>query len=1074
MPLSYIMTAEENYDPTLVAGFNAGTPTAPYFCLANCANIGQGYDAVRRVLVYQCVIASGTTTTNTTGATLWDGFTAVANGGSVNTELNWNFQIGRKDIDAGTVTFYNVYNAANKVPDGIGPSATGWVDFGSTNPSNGQNIVLNGTTWTFVTSGATGNQTNIGATARATALQLALDLNASADSNISPAWYHAGAAIDLSETGRPNAVTITYKIAGTGGNAYTLGAGTTSATTSGTTLSGGAAGSDGTWQRMFWDSDVITGNTPTLINPRTGDVWLHAQSCELYAFFIGDNFEQVISPMRPVLGATNPVYPIGITTDWVMSFEGPASIDTAGPYHMYLIPTTLQTEETTLDQLLVYATFDFPDALNSAYFRWCTAEDTNVYFIAGQRSGAKDFKLWKFALPSSAPWGGPIVGGGFTDITPWGSFTGPNTNVASYTVDGGQALYQQPMVRNILYHIPTTSTLVAITKNVYQETGEVTSDYDFTKTFWDCTYVDISGSPTFDWHSAFVTGYMAADWTPTNLAGASYAVYACWEMDLYLNQTDYVYIGHDYSKRWIMFATYKVTAGVVDVAYTHCVFVQYKFAYGSAPTVLQVIDEDGWDTAYAAYGSDVGDPNVVFISSNLDGNDHYINDNGIYDTSADKFWLSGSSRFFYYFNSYYTNRMNINSGLTPPATSPSPPLLTLSFGTSPILGAAYFIERMDNREWTATEDVWAVDCGLSTELNTPNATLTASSSKGAGIPTGVTGLAGGQGYSAGTTATIDDPNGTGASVSLTIASGIITAISITGGTGYTYPVLVFNDPAGTGAGASATVTLDNSATFTASASVFSSANVGDVIRMGGGIATVTAYLDTMNVTANITVPITQTIPNTGGVPAIAASGSWSIATPISTVHGLWHLIGFDVVGLADGIPIGPLTVQSDGSVTLPNPATLITLGLKMTPQFQTLYFDGGQPTAQGRRKKLSAATVRMEASGMSGITMGVNQPDGAAQSPPVIDMPWTGLSPLPVYPPIKNQPPYGVTTIPLFTGDARAPLAGGFDKPGQLALQQNNPLPMNILAVVPEVLPGDEPQLNEPDPKRRRNGPPDS
>ena len=118
----------------------------------------------------------------------------------------------------------------------------------------------------------------------------------------------------------------------------------------------------------------------------------------------------------------------------------------------------------------------------------------------------------------------------------------------------------------------------------------------------------------------------------------------------------------------------------------------------------------------------------------------------------------------------------------------------------------------------------------------------------------MTGLFGGQGYSAGTTATINDPTGTGASVGLTIASGIITGIVITGGTKYTYPQLEFDDPAQTGAGASAEVTLDNSAIFQTSAAVFDSGMVGDIIRMGGGVATITAYTSTQQVTAQSSPP----------------------------------------------------------------------------------------------------------------------------------------------------------------------------------------------------------------------------
>jgi hypothetical protein len=66
----------------------------------------------------------------------------------------------------------------------------GWYKF-SGQPTNGQNIVLNGQTWTFVTSGAAGPQTNIGASLSATLTALATDLNASVDADLTPCTYTA-------------------------------------------------------------------------------------------------------------------------------------------------------------------------------------------------------------------------------------------------------------------------------------------------------------------------------------------------------------------------------------------------------------------------------------------------------------------------------------------------------------------------------------------------------------------------------------------------------------------------------------------------------------------------------------------------------------------------------------------------------------------------------------------------------------------------------------------------------------------------------------------------------------------
>lgn len=405
-------------------------------------------------------------------------------------------------------------------------------------------------------------------------------------------------------------------------------------------------------------------------------------------------------------------------------------------------------------------------------------------------------------------------------------------------------------------------------------------------------------------------------------------------------------------------------------------------------------------------------------------------------------------------------------------TEPPVDALYLATQRYPGIKTAYMIERMDNRIWPSVENSWCVDAGLALSMPTPNATLTASSATGAGIPIGVVNLVGGSGYSSATTATYEDPTGASATVGLTILAGVITGITISGGDGSTDPQLFFTDPSGTGEGASATVVLDNSANFTASASVFSIGSVGSVIRMGGGSAIITAYLGPESVTANITSPIVYTIPSSDDVPFPAMAGNWTLTVPTTTITGLNHLIGATVTGLADGLVIAPQTVSAQGTITLNMPATAVTVGLGFTAQAQSLYLDAGQPTAQGRRKKIAAVTARLEATGVSTVTAGSNQPDGAAQSPPQIAPTWTNMEPL-VLPPNQGLPPYGSNVVPLFTGDVRVPVSGGFAKPGQVAIQQTAPLPLQVLAFIPEVFPGDTPEEvvkppQTPNPAQRR------
>lgn len=393
-----------------------------------------------------------------------------------------------------------------------------------------------------------------------------------------------------------------------------------------------------------------------------------------------------------------------------------------------------------------------------------------------------------------------------------------------------------------------------------------------------------------------------------------------------------------------------------------------------------------------------------------------------------------------------------------------------NFGTS----AAYVIERMDNRIWAQSEDCWCVDCGFSNVQPTPSANLTASSATGLGSLTGVTGLVGGSGYSAGTTAAVVDDNGTGpgtgAVPTLTIVGGVITAVTFAPGNqgaGYTFPALVFNDPAGSagGSGASAAPILNNTMTFQASANVFASGNVGNVIRAGGGMAVITAYNSAQNVTANLLSPIVQvTTDNLGNqTPKPIASGNWTMTAPLTTVS-VPQLAGATVTGLADGNVIPAQVVPASGLVMLPAPSTAIIVGLGFQAQFQTVYLDAGEPTVQGQRKKIAGVTLRVEAS--RGGQSGTNQRDGSTMSPAQVAVPWNSLTDI-ERPKTAQRKPYNAVCPLLYSGDERVWEKGGFGTAGQVAVQQTAPLPLNITALVPEDWAGDIPE-QKAQPRQKR------
>ena len=112
-----------------------------------------------------------------------------------------------------------------------GTQATGTLTAG-TNPVNTETIAVNGVTFTFVTGASTSTNVHIGASKEATLAELAVVLNASANSSINVATYTVASAV----------LTVTYDAGGVTGNGFTLAnsSGTVAITRSAATLTGGS------------------------------------------------------------------------------------------------------------------------------------------------------------------------------------------------------------------------------------------------------------------------------------------------------------------------------------------------------------------------------------------------------------------------------------------------------------------------------------------------------------------------------------------------------------------------------------------------------------------------------------------------------------------------------------------------------------------------------------------------------------------------------------------------------------------------------------------------------------------
>lgn len=375
---------------------------------------------------------------------------------------------------------------------------------------------------------------------------------------------------------------------------------------------------------------------------------------------------------------------------------------------------------------------------------------------------------------------------------------------------------------------------------------------------------------------------------------------------------------------------------------------------------------------------------------------------------------------------------------------------------------AYYQERMDDRLWENNEDVWAIDAGRSLNQPTRAATITMSSATGLRSLTNASVVAGGTGYTAPTVSIVDPTgSGSGAEVVLTAVAGVITGAVVTkpGQNYQAYSALIQD---ATGRGGVIALVIDTSVVISADAPVFTAADVGAVVRVDGGQAVVDAYQTPTLLTATLTQAPIETIPNDPyQMPVPAAPGAWSITHPVTTLTNLEHLEGMTVSILADG-SVQPPQIVVDGTIVLPSPASDVKIGLPFIVQIQSMHSDlgAGAPTIQAKRKHISSVLVRV--SGSRGFTVGANQAVASTQ-PMGQEIPW-GQRPYGQMMAPKERGPSTTpgVAIPLYSGDYYINIDDDWNtpdfqaSPGMVAVQQTDPLPINLLMTVAEENIGDK------------------
>ncbi|MGA2401288.1 MAG: hypothetical protein ABSG91_06230 [Syntrophobacteraceae bacterium] len=159
--------------------------------------------------------------------------------------------------------------------------------------------------------------------------------------------------------------------------------------------------------------------------------------------------------------------------------------------------------------------------------------------------------------------------------------------------------------------------------------------------------------------------------------------------------------------------------------------------------------------------------------------------------------------------------------------------------------------------------------------------------------------------------------------------------------------------------------------------------------------------------------------------------------PATVISGLDHLNGATVSILADG-SVQPQQVVAGGCITLPQAASLVTVGLPYVAQMQTLCMEpeGMVMQVQDYRKRISAVALR------------VTDTRGLKVGPKFTDM---------VEIKERSSAVSMGAAIPLFTGDQRVVIDNNYLVDDDVCIEQDNPLPCTILGVIPEVSIGDSP-----------------
>ena len=159
-------------------------------------------------------------------------------------------------------------------------------------------------------------------------------------------------------------------------------------------------------------------------------------------------------------------------------------------------------------------------------------------------------------------------------------------------------------------------------------------------------------------------------------------------------------------------------------------------------------------------------------------------------------------------------------------------------------------------------------------------------------------------------------------------------------------------------------------------------------------------------------------------------GSTYRGEPANIISGLDYLEGESVVALADGYVVKDLVVKN-GQITLPSPASIVTVGLPYESVLETLTFDVSQGDGSNLNRKKRVVAVSVRYNNSRGSRISVN----GHREVPMLERKIDNVD----------------TDISLKSGFYREILPSAHNEPTTIKIRQDEPLPLTIVSIIPEL-----------------------